>query len=261
MKKKLFIIFPALVSVFSLCNVHSRDYSKDIYSYRKNELKVYNKEDKIYKCYERGNEKKRGIDVSKWQGKVNWELVKQNKVEFAMIREGYGVKSPSQKDSFFAHNVTQAHKNGIGCGVYHYSYADNEYEAEAEAEFCLENINGYKFEYPVVFDIEENKIKDLGKNKITDICKAFCNKIRKKGYYVGIYTNLDWVKNFLNSDNLFSEYDLWLARYNSWGPGYTCGIWQHTSSGRVNGIEGNVDCDICYFDYPRMMKELKLNGF
>ncbi len=241
-------------------NFYARDYSKDVYRYQDDGLYFFNSELSLDRYYPRDCVR-RGIDVSKWQGDIDWEKVREAGIEFAIIRDGYGRKDENQIDKFFHKNIKEAQENGIKCGVYHYSYARNEEEAGLEADFCMENIKPYKLEYPIAFDIEEKSLIPLGREKLTDICCAFCDRIRSKGYYVIIYTNLNWVRNFLVSDILFSTYDLWLARYKVSQPRYSCGAWQQTSSGNVRGINGNVDCDMSYFDYPKIMEELNLNGF
>lgn len=262
MNKKSFTVLVALLIIFSPRNVYGRNYGGDIYTYNESGLHIFNQIDGINSYYERANVTKKGIDVSKWQGKIDWERVKESGVEFAIIRDGFGVKLPGHKDRFFDINIIEAHKNGIDCGVYHYSYAKNEYEAEGEAYFCLENLKGQKFEYPIVFDIEEDEIRGYGRDKLANICQSFCRKIREKGYYACIYANLNWVTNYLDNRRLFGEFDLWLARYNrSASSIYPCGIWQYTSSGCINGINGNVDCNISYFDYPKIMRDLNYNGF
>lgn len=247
--------------ILALNKIYCRNYSRDKYEYREDGLHFINSETRVTKYYPRHAVNRKGIDVSKWQGDINWKEVKSSGVEFAIIREGYGRKDPNQLDKKFHKNIREAQLCGIKCGIYHFSYALSEDDARAEAEFCLENIRGYKFEYPLIFDIEVDKNIWLGKRKLTDICMTFCEKMREKGYYVSIYTNLNWVNNFLYSDELFCKYDLWLARYNIWGAGYMCGIWQYTASGAIEGIEGDVDLDLCYFDYPKIIKELRLNGF
>lgn len=259
-KEKFLIVFAVLLQIFLMISVDARDYSKDVYVYDRKGLYFANSKENIKKYYYRLDKGLRGIDVSKWQGDINWQKVKESGISFAMIRDGYGMKFPNQTDRYFHKNVMGAKKNNINCGVYHYSYASNKNEAVAEADFCWETIRGYKFEYPVSFDIEEKRLQCLGRERLTGICEAFCDRMRQRGYYVTIYTYHYWVKDYLIEDRLFSKYDLWLARYN-WCPGYTCGMWQHSSEGIVNGIRSRVDLDIAYFDYPRINKELHLNGF
>lgn len=203
---------------------------------------------------------KKGIDVSKWQGSINWQEAKNDGVEFAIIREGYGKKDPKQVDKLFHRNIQEAQKVGLPVGVYHYSYADSVSDAKAEAEFCLENIQGYKLEYPVVFDLEDRTQLALTNRQRTDIVKAFCNEIEASGYYAMLYTNLNWYKNYLYSEEL-KKYDLWLAQWSVAEPSVPCGIWQYSDKGTIDGISGNVDLNISYKDYPTIMKTKGLNGF
>lgn len=132
----------------------------------------------------------KGIDVSKWQGGVNWNEVKKDSTEFAILREGWGKKSPTQIDKRFKENYEGAKAAGIPVGCYHYSYADSVDDAKREAEFCLENIRNMELEYPVCFDIEDREMLKLSNKQRTDIVKAFCNEVEKAGYYAMFYCNL-----------------------------------------------------------------------
>lgn len=203
----------------------------------------------------------KGIDVSKWQGTIDWQKVKNVGIDFAIIREGYGKKSPTQIDKKFKENIQGAKSVGINCGVYHYSYADSIEDAKLEAEFCLENIQGYSLEYPVVFDFEDKEMLKLTNRQRTDICKAFCKEIEKNGYYAMFYCNLNWLENYLYKDELLSKYDLWLAQWNVNKPSYPSGIWQYFEVGKIDGINGNVDLNISYKNYPEIIKSKGLNGF
>ncbi len=203
---------------------------------------------------------KKGIDVSKWQGNIDWTKVKNTGIDFAIIREGYGRKQPNQIDTYFKANMEGALSVGLPVGVYHYSYAQSTSQASEEAEFCLENIQGYDIQYPVVFDIEDSSQTSLGKRTLTDICTAFCETIEKAGYYAMIYTNVNWLKNYLYSDELLLKFDLWLAQWEVSQPSYSCGIWQYSETGQIDGISGNVDLNISYKDYPEIIKKAGLNG-
>ncbi|MBQ2671491.1 MAG: LysM peptidoglycan-binding domain-containing protein [Clostridia bacterium] len=203
----------------------------------------------------------RGIDISKWQGLINWNEVKKDGTEFAILREGWGKKSPTQIDKRFKENYESAKAVGIPIGSYHYSYADSVDDAKREAEFCLENIQGMRFEYPVCFDIEDRTMLSLSNRQRTDIVKAFCSEIEKAGYYAMFYCNLNWLNNYLYKDELLPKYDLWLAQWNIDKPSCTCGIWQYSSTGKIDGIDGNVDLDVSYKNYPEIMKSKGLNGF
>lgn len=203
---------------------------------------------------------KRGIDVSKWQGTIDWAKVAKSGVSFAILRAGYGRVS-SQKDPTFEDNYNNAKAAGIPVGAYHYSYAKNVAAAKQEAEVFLSWIKGKQFEYPVAFDIEEGSVFNLGKNTVSEIIDAFCSAVEAAGYYVCVYTNKNWLDNVVSAE-IKSKYDIWLAQWTS-TPSYNgaYGIWQYTSSGTVEGISGRVDLDIAYKEYPSIMKSKGLNGF
>ena len=204
--------------------------------------------------------KTKGIDVSKWQGNIDWQKVKAAGIEFAMLRGGFG-KTTTQIDSKFEQNYRNAKAVGMPIGVYHYSYAKSVEDAKKEAQFCLSYLKGKQFEYPIAFDIEDSSQANLGKSTLTAITKAFCEEVEKAGYYVCIYANLDWLKNKLDMTAL-SDYDVWVAQWASkctYGGAY--GMWQYSDKGKVNGITGNVDMDEAYKNYPNIMKVNGLNGF
>ncbi len=202
----------------------------------------------------------KGIDVSKWQGEINWSKVKNAGIDFAMLRSSFGW-GESQKDLCFEKNYEGAKKVGVAVGVYHYSYAETPEEAVKEAEFCHKLLKNKKFEYPIAYDMEEASVGKLGKEKISQIAKAFCEKMESYGYYVCIYANLHWLNNYF-TDEIFDKYDIWLAQWTS-KPTFArqYGIWQKTSKGNVDGIIGNVDIDECYKNYPSIMKYNGLNGY
>lgn len=202
---------------------------------------------------------KKGIDVSTWQNKIDWAKVKKAGIEFALIRAGYG-RYENQIDDRFKENVNGAKAAGIPIGAYWYSYAKSASEAKQEANVFLKIIKGIKFEFPVYFDIEDNSQKDLGKNQLTEITKAFCSTVEAAGYYVGIYSSLSWLNNNLNMSAL--PYDVWVAQWNDvcqYSGNY--GVWQYTSKGSVSGISGSVDMNMAYQDYPEIIKNAGLNGF
>lgn len=202
----------------------------------------------------------KGIDVSKWQGRINWPLVKSDGVQFAMIRSSFGW-GKDNKDVFFETNYENAKKVGIPVGAYHYSYARTVAEAEKEADLCYSIIKGKTFEYPIAFDMEESNVASLGKERVSQIAKAFCDRMENYGYYVSIYANKHWLENYF-TDEIFNNYDIWLAQ---WGnkPTFqkTYGMWQKSAKGRVEGIQGYVDLNEAYKHYPSIMKYNGLNGF
>ncbi len=203
---------------------------------------------------------RKGIDVSVWQGAIDWKKVKAAGIEFAMLRCGFG-KNKTQVDGQFEANYKNAKAAGVPVGVYHYSYAQNVSDAEKEAEFCLSLLKGKQFEYPIAFDIEDKTQRNLGKELISQIIMTFCEKVEKAGYYVCIYANKDWLDNRIHT-YCKNRFDVWLAQWTS-KPTYNgkFGIWQYSSKGSVNGISGNVDMNIAYKDYPLIIKANKLNGF
>lgn len=203
----------------------------------------------------------KGIDVSKWNGNINWDKVKSVGINFAIIRECYGKRDPRQVDKKFKDNINGAKSVGIHTSVYHYSYADSVEDAINEARFCLENIEGMKLEYPVIIDVEDKEQLKLNNRQRTDIVKAFCSEIEKHGYYAMFYCNLNWLNNYLYKDELLPKYDLWLAQWGVDAPSVSCGIWQKSDKGFINGINGNVDLDVSYKNYPEIMKNKGLNGF
>lgn len=201
----------------------------------------------------------KGIDVSKHQGKIDWNKVKSAGIQFAMIRAGYG-RYDKQKDEQFEANYSGAKAAGIPVGAYHYSYAENAEQAKAEAQTLLNWIKGKTFEYPIAFDIEEADVYNLGKNAVSEIIKAFCSTVEAAGYYVCVYANKNWLDNVI-SDEVKKKYDTWLAQWTT-KPTYNgnYGIWQYSSSGSVNGISGRVDMNTALKDYPSIIKGANLNG-
>lgn len=201
----------------------------------------------------------KGIDVSNYQGEIDWNAVAQSGITFAIIRAGYG-KEFYQKDAYFDQNVVQAHKVGIHTGAYLYSYATSVEEAKQEAEVMLQWISDCYLDYPIVFDIEDDSQKQLSKTLLTNICIAFCKKIEAAGYFAMIYSYKDWFESIMNSSDL-SEYAHWVAQFgNNLTYNGEAGIWQFSDVGIINGIVGPVDLDISYFDYNEIIIKNGLNG-
>lgn len=206
-----------------------------------------------------------GIDVSKWQGNIDWKKVKATGVDFAMIRLGYGSADGKScgVDGYFEKNVANAIAAGVDIGCYFYSYALSVDAAKREAEYVIGVLSKYKgvFTYPVAFDLEDSSQAGLGKTVLTNMVIAFGDAIEKAGFYCSLYSNLNWLKNYLD-DSRLTRFDHWLAQWAA-KPTYTgaFGMWQSSSTGKVNGISGNVDTDIAYKDYPSIIRSNKLNGF
>lgn len=202
-----------------------------------------------------------GIDVSFWQGDIDWETVAASGIDYAIIRAGYGNKN-SQADTRFIENVKGAHEAGVDCGVYWYSYAKSPEDAVLEAKACCEVIKDYKFEYPIYFNIEDPIFNSKSVKELTEITEAFCSYIEEQGYYVGIASYSSFLNTRLDP-SVFVKYDVWVAHYGVSKPDYygKFGMWQFTGSGQVNGVSTAVDRDYSYYDYPAIMKEFHLNGY
>ncbi len=190
----------------------------------------------------------KGIDVSEFQGSIDFEKAKKQ-IDFVIVRAGYG-RLPSQKDKYFEENYKNARAAGLKVGAYWFSYADSPEDARREAKACMEVIKGKKFEYPVYFDIERKEQFDKGKEFCSDLVTAFCTELEKAGYFTGFYISRSPLQSFITPE-VAKRYALWVAEYGdklNYDGQY--GMWQYTSSGEVDGISGRVDLDYCYVDYP-----------
>lgn len=204
----------------------------------------------------------KGIDVSKWQGNIDFAKVKSDGVGFVIIRAGYG-KELSQKDVCFENNYANAKAAGLPVGAYWYSYATSASEAEAEAKACLECIKDKQFEYPIFYDVEESNTLKLGKSTVSSIIKTFCSYLEKQVYFVGLYMSRSALSSYV-TDEVQKAYALWVAEWGSKCNYSGCGkigLWQSSSTGNVTGISGNVDLDTAYVDYPTTIQNGGFNGF
>lgn len=194
---------------------------------------------------------KKGIDVSEFQGKIDWEKVKNDGIEFAILRCGYGMDFSKQDDVEYERNANECERLGIPYGVYLMSYANTVEKARSEAKHVLRLIEGRKISLGVWHDIEDNGTSGaINKETLTNIINTFCNTIKNAGYKVGVYANLNWLENKIEK-TIKDNYDIWVAQYYSkceYEGKYI--MWQHTSSGKVNGISTNVDMNILYKDLP-----------
>ena len=197
-----------------------------------------------------------GIDVSKWNGEIDWAAVANSpaNIDFAIIRCGnrFGKSGDIAVDPYFKKNIEGAIKNGIKVGVYFYSQAITKAEAVEEASAALELVKGYNLQLPIYIDTENldgGRANKLSKEERTEIIKTFCEVIKNAGYKPGVYSGKWWYMNKINVSEI-EQYHIWVAQYNT-----TCSypgrydIWQYTESGKIPGINGNVDMNICYRTY------------
>ncbi len=198
----------------------------------------------------------RGIDISEYQGEIDFGRVKQSGIDFVMIRSGYG-RNSDQRDSYLERNIDGARAAGLDYGFYHYAYATTPERAAEEADFCLELIRGSDPTMPVAYDIEDASLKGLSREQLSTVARTFLERIRAAGYYPMLYASLSWLNNRFEP-SLLEEYDVWLAQWAP-APTYTgeFGMWQYTSSGRVPGVSTAVDLNVAYKDYPAIIAEME----
>lgn len=192
-----------------------------------------------------------GIDVSYANGKIDWNKVKPH-IDFAMIRAGYGTKTIDTK---FKENAGACSALNIPFGVYWFSYALNETMAKQEARKCLATVKPYKLSCPIAFDFEYDSMAYAKKkgviispSKMCSIACAFLDEIIANGYDVLLYTNSDYWFN-MGFKNLKDRYPIWCATWGKDKPAIYCQMWQDSSTGKIEGIEGNVDTDVSYVQY------------
>ena len=193
----------------------------------------------------------KGIDVSQWQGNIDWQKVKGAGVQFAMLRAGYG---RNNLDTKFHRNAKGAVAVGIPVGLYWFSYALNVEMAKKEAQYAVELAKKYKITWPIAYDLEYDTVSYAAKNGVTitkslatQMAIAFCEEIKRLGYIPMVYTNLDYLNRYFDRSKL--PYNLWYAQYASTASVADKEIWQYSSKGSVPGIAGNVDMNHGYKDY------------
>jgi len=201
---------------------------------------------------------KKGIDVSSWQGKIDWTKVKPH-IDFAIIRCGFGSDHRRNDDIYFERNAKECETLGIPYGTYLYSYATNLDDARSEVEHTLRLIKGKKLEYPIYLDVESKRQMSLPKDELIDIVKYYCEEMEKNGYYVGIYSSLYRLRSNLDSAEL-DPFDKWVAEWNDRFTYHKpAGMWQRTSREDIPGIRGRVDGDEAFYDFPKIIRDRGLN--
>ncbi len=203
----------------------------------------------------------KGIDVSHWQGVIDWLSVKESGIEFAILKAG-GSDDGFYTDSTFEQNYKEAKAVGLPVGAYYFvgSLCTSRADGIADAKRFLEIIKGKSFEYPVYIDLESTN--PAAKAGATEACIGFCETMEAEGYYCGIYaSDVSGFAERLDITKL-QKFDKWVARYGS-KPQFvkTYGMWQYSSTGTVSGISGGVDMDESYMNYPEIIKGAGLNGF
>lgn len=208
---------------------------------------------------------RKGLDISSYQKGINFDEIK-SKVDFLILRAGFtgwgGDGTNKNKDNCFEDFYNKAKSRGIPVGAYWYSCANTYEKGKSEAEYVYNNcLKGKQFEYPICMDVEEDRHQQVGKEKIANAIKGFCEFLESKGYYVSIYANSNYFNNYIDTAEL-SMYDKWLAVWNSNKPSFKYGdfgLWQNSSNGIIGGMR--VDTDYAYKDYPSIIKNAGLNGY
>lgn len=206
----------------------------------------------------------KGIDVSAWQGHIDWKTVADYGMGFAILRI---TEQGNKVDSQFENNYKGFTNYGIPIGVYKYSYAKTVAQAQAEADTVLKVLNGREIQFPVFYDLEWSEQRSLGKSAVEKIAVAFLDKIQAAGYKAGIYCNVDWYNNVLT--DALKKYDLWIARYPANDDGWlqerlrpSVGVgWQYSSKAKIPGINGNVDRNVFYKDYSDNKEEADMGSW
>jgi len=203
-----------------------------------------------------------GIDVSFYQGAIDWAAVKASGIRFAMIRAGYGF---GNVDEQFRRNASECNRLGIPFGVYWFSYAYTVEGARQEADYCIQAVQDFEVQYPVAFDYESASVDyaasygvNVTASLATAIVNSFCSRIEELGYFAMYYSNQDFINRMFDA-SLRPKYALWYAKYQS-TPGLgNLGMWQYSNTGNVSGIGGNVDLDIAYYDFASVISKAGLN--
>lgn len=205
----------------------------------------------------------KGIDVSQWQGEIDFGKVKAAGVKFVIIRcnNWSNTLNCVVKDDCFERNYAKARAAGLDIGAYYYTWQTTAAGALDDAARCMSYIKGKKFEYPIYYDLEWQNAFNQGRTVCSAMVKAFCDRLEDNGYFSGLYISCSPLQTYITPE-VASRYSLWIAEYGSkcnYGGKY--GMWQYSSTGRVDGISGNVDMDICYVDYPALIKNGGFNGY
>ena len=200
----------------------------------------------------------KGIDVSAWQGKIDWKTVADYGMDFAILRI---TEAGNVVDSQFENNLVECNKYNIPVGVYKYSYAMTIAEIQSEARKVVTTLNGRRIQFPVFLDLEYNNQRSLGSESVHKMADAFREIVEAAGYKFAIYCNVDWYENVICSH--LKKYDFWIARYPSNDDGWLqerlrpdFGVgWQYSSKAKIPGISGTVDRNVFYKDYSEETKK------
>lgn len=200
----------------------------------------------------------KGIDVSRYQGEIDFNQVKSEGYDFVIIRVG---TSQGGKDANFDTYYQNAVNAGLDVGCYYYTYATTKKETRQEAKEVLTYIKGKTFTYPVFYDFEYPELLSTYRaSKNTEMINTFCTVIKRGGYYPGVYLSNSAYENHVNYEEIGKTWDVWVAHYIDNTPNSTAysknfSMWQYSCEGSVSGISTAVDLNVCYVDYPSIIDE------
>ena len=195
----------------------------------------------------------KGIDVSRYQGEIDWPAVAADGVRFAMIK---ALQGADKVDPRFRENAEGAARAGIPFGVYVYGKANNAEEARREAEAAIDLISDFRLAYPVALDVESAHFRELTPSALGDIINAFCTRVKEAGETPLVYSNKDWLTNVIPKE-CSGKWPVWLAQWRKTPPDYSgpYAMWQYGKA-QVAGIQTKADMDICYADFPAEKERL-----
>ena len=200
----------------------------------------------------------KGIDVSHYDGNINWRIVKEH-IDFAILRLGWIGNTHHELDTKFEIYYNECKREGIPIGIYVYNYCNTPERAKIGANWAVSQLKGKHIDLPVYIDMEDRSLEHLGRKTLTDICIAFNKVIQDAGYWAGVYANLNWYTNYLNKDIIKERYTTWIADYGVSEDRFEgqYDMLQYSETGRVPGISSNVDMNIMYRD---LINEIKGSG-
>jgi len=199
-----------------------------------------------------------GIDVSRYQGSINWERVASAGKQFAIVRLGSSNRGGLYVDPYFLQNVNGAHAAGLRVGAYYYTYARTQQAVANELTTFLRALEGIRLEYPVFVDVEDSSLASLGRAELTGLVRYAMDILYQRGWFAGWYSYTNFINSYLNAGAL-ANYPLWVADYRSslgYNGAYT--MWQYSASGQVSGIEGACDLNYSYRDF---LPEIRAGGY
>lgn len=203
----------------------------------------------------------KGVDLSSWQKEVDFSSLKDQGISFVILRAG----TSKGKDSHFEKYYREAKSAGLDIGCYFYTYSLDNTSAEEDAQMLLKWLKKKKFQYPIYYDVEDDSILSISVSQRTGICERFRETMESENYLVGLYANENWLSHHLDMNSLKDKYEIWMAKWTDSGKddadmSEVCRIWQYTDSGKLKGISGGVDLDVCYYDYPAYVEKKGLNN-